>query len=650
MPAMRNALICLAVLTASLPAAAQERCALSLFHFNLQYCAGGLDGMAEDLGLDSGDYDWSEEAIEDAIIVESFVPLLDLLELHEDWTLTLEMQGYMVEVMAERHPDVLAQLHTLAHGGQAELVSFHYSDQLFLAHAAEDMERSVALTKAVFAEHDLPLSGAVFTQEGQFGEGMLPMMADHGYSVMLLPKNLFKVQHTDMQSEAFFDGGDVDVLVTSRGFEHAESGSGVTWTFCDDGELLATNDMPPYAGPLFVHNEASVAEYEAELEDRVADGYRISGIVECVEGLRAEGMEPPALPPVLDGAWQPEDTDNLGLWMGGAGIFGGDEGTEQDNVVLTTGTTSHLVLHAVQALADTHGQPEALDEAWRELLLGQVSDSTGWNPYRTETEYSVIHLATATELATAVAADLLELAPEQTVWLDGDGQVIDAPGEGTACAADFPIELATDGFGRTVDQTCTDDPVTGLPRLQICFGAAEATDAPEVVAAWDGEAYRLVPALTDAVVEVDADDITLEAIGLPGSLGVVGLTPDRWLVLDHQTVHLAARFDRGLGQVRIVDETLRVDQEACWRFHAANTAAEAVAAGQFLNTAGPIELTAAEAVGDDDDGAAPGDDDDSAGPGDDEGGCGCRAAGPQRAGVVTLALLTGLAWVRGRWR
>jgi hypothetical protein len=131
---------------------------------------------------------------------------------------------------------------------------------------------------------------------------------------------------------------------------------------------------------------------------------------------------------------------------------------------------------------------------------------------------------------------------------------------------------------------------------------------------------------------------------------VVGLTPDRWLVLDHQTVHLAARFDRGLGQVRIVDETLRVDQEACWRFHAANTAAEAVAAGQFLNTAGPIELTAAEAVGDDDDGAAPGDDDDSAGPGDDEGGCGCRAAGPQRAGVVTLALLTGLAWVRGRWR
>ncbi len=651
MPAMRNVLICLAVLTASLPAHAQERCALSLFHFNLQYCAGGLDGMAEDLGLDSGDYDWSEEAIEDAIIVESFVPLLDLLELHDDWTLTLEMQGYMVEVLAQRHPGVLAQLHTLAHGGQAELVSFHYSDQLFLAHATEDQERSLALTKAVFADHDLPLSGAVFTQEGQFGEGMLPMMADHGYSVMLLPKNLFKVQHTDMQSEAFFDGGDVDVLVTSRSFEHAESGSGVTWTFCDDGELLATNDMPPYAGPLFAHNPASVAEYETELEDRVADGYRISGIVECVQGLRAEGIEPPPLPPVLDGAWQPEDTDNLGLWMGGAGIFGGDEGTEQDNVVLTTGTTSHLVLHAAQALADAHGQPDALDQAWRELLLGQVSDSTGWNPYRTETEYSLTHLATATDLATAVAADLLDLEPGQTIWLDGAGQVIDAPGDGAACTTDFPIPLAADGFGRTVDQTCTNDPVTSLPCLEICFAAAEATDPPEVVATWDGAAYRLVPALTDAVDEVDADDITIDTFGLPASLGVVGLTPDSWLVLDHQTIHLAARFDRPQGHVRFVDETLRVDQDACWRFHAASTAEEAVAAGQLLNAAGPIALTAAEAVGDDDDSAGEArDDDDSAGTADDEGGCGCRAAGPRKAGVAALALLTGLAWIRRRRR
>ena len=239
------------------------------------------------------------------------------------------------------------------------------------------------------ALNDLPLSGAVFTQEGQFGEGMLPMMADNGYSVMLLPKNLFKVQHTDMQAEAFFDGG--------------------------------------------------------------------------------------------------------------------DEGTEQDNVVLTAGTTSHMVLHALQALADAHGQPAALDEAWRELLLGQVSDSTGWNPYRTETEYALSHLGTAAELATA----------------------------------------------------------------------------------WDGEAYRIVPALTEVVAEVDADDVTVEEFGLPASLGVVGLTPDSWLVLDHQAVHLAARLDRGLGQVRFVDETLRVDQEACWRFHAASTAAEAVAAGQLLNAAGP---------------------------------------------------------------
>jgi len=77
-------------------ASAQERCTMALLHYNLQYCAGGLEGMADDLGIDSGDYDWSEQAIEDQTIVESLVPVLDLLEAHPDWTMTLEMQGYML--------------------------------------------------------------------------------------------------------------------------------------------------------------------------------------------------------------------------------------------------------------------------------------------------------------------------------------------------------------------------------------------------------------------------------------------------------------------------------------------------------------------------------------------------------------------------
>ena len=55
---------------------------------------------------------------------------------------------------------------------QVEVVSFHYSDQLFLANAVEDWSRSADLTRATFAKWGVPLGKAVFCQEGQAGMGM----------------------------------------------------------------------------------------------------------------------------------------------------------------------------------------------------------------------------------------------------------------------------------------------------------------------------------------------------------------------------------------------------------------------------------------------------------------------------------------------
>jgi hypothetical protein len=137
---------------------------VALLHFNLQYVAGGLEGVFEDWPCD-------EQSIEDQIIVESLEPVLDAMLEHEDWAIDLELQGYMVEVMADRHPSVLDKLRTLAHGGQVELVSWHYSAQLWTAYPWPDQQRSIERTQAVFAQHDLPLSGVVFSQEGQFGQG-----------------------------------------------------------------------------------------------------------------------------------------------------------------------------------------------------------------------------------------------------------------------------------------------------------------------------------------------------------------------------------------------------------------------------------------------------------------------------------------------
>jgi len=81
--------------------------------------------------------------------------------------------------MAERHPGVLSKLRQLVDAGQAELVSFHWSDQLFLAYPRRDLEVSHALMAEVWERTGLSPSGTVFCQEGQFGEGLAPFGAEH---------------------------------------------------------------------------------------------------------------------------------------------------------------------------------------------------------------------------------------------------------------------------------------------------------------------------------------------------------------------------------------------------------------------------------------------------------------------------------------
>ena len=142
--------------------------ALALFHFNIQYVAGGLIGLFnEPLQPWMTGWEVSAEDLEDQIVTESFEPILDLYLSHPGWGVDIELQGYFIEVLAERHPQVLEKLRTLVLSGQGELVSFHYSDQLFIAYSREDLERSQAVNRDVFERYDIPLSGTVFCQEGQ---------------------------------------------------------------------------------------------------------------------------------------------------------------------------------------------------------------------------------------------------------------------------------------------------------------------------------------------------------------------------------------------------------------------------------------------------------------------------------------------------
>src|SRR5262249_8477603 len=161
-------------LAAATPAAAApEKYAMAIFHFNVQYVAGGLRGFFVE---PDPTLDLSADEVENRIVTQSFEPVLDMLIAHPSWAVDIELQGYMLAVMAARHTTVLDKLRTLAKSSQVEVVSFHYSDQLFLAHAPEDWERSAELNETTFQKHDIPRSDVIFCQEGQAGLAMAGVM------------------------------------------------------------------------------------------------------------------------------------------------------------------------------------------------------------------------------------------------------------------------------------------------------------------------------------------------------------------------------------------------------------------------------------------------------------------------------------------
>jgi uncharacterized protein (DUF2249 family) len=158
-----------------------------------------------------------------------------MLERHPTWSMDIELQAYMIEVLAERHSDVLDRLRALAESGQVELVSFHYSDQLWTAYPARDQAFSLDETRRVFSEHDLPLSRVVFSQEGQMGPGALLRMGEWGYDIAILPHNLAEHIAGAEPTHALWDAGGVTVIMGGTG-EATEAWS-MGWHFMDDGEL-----------------------------------------------------------------------------------------------------------------------------------------------------------------------------------------------------------------------------------------------------------------------------------------------------------------------------------------------------------------------------------------------------------------------------
>jgi hypothetical protein len=559
------------------PAAEAEpqRFALSMFHFNIQYVAGGLQGF---LLIDNPITEKTAEQVEDAIVVESFEPVLDLYLAHPTWGADIEMQGYLLDVLAARHPGVLDKLRTLASSGQIEVVSFHYADQLFLAYPKEDWKRSQALDDATFAKYQIPRGKAVFCQEGQAGPGMAEAMAGAGYETLVFPKNLFSYQHGDGAPAPLYTWGKGN-MITYQGVSTADVDT--QWYFVDDGELFATGDLDPYLIEKFKKNPKKIAERESQITDLESKGYAVTTVSKYIAALKGK-VTPVDPPPLLDGTWQPNSTDGIHRWLGGGGLWTKDE---RDNDVRSLGAMAHRELLAAETIARAAGLDvqEEIDGGFRLLFLGEVSDGTGINPFRGEIEYAIGHFTEALRIARDVEERAREALGAATVSIDTASDKVEKdPAKPAApVTVEAPMMVAVTAGDRATKTTWKQH-ADGHYQVTVHF---DVGDERSFTVTFPGTMGDIVytPGLLETPVHVPRDAFVFDHFELALSDGLIGLGGGKFVVKDQASVHISATVVPGSGDVVFHDDTGPGGEVIDWTFHVVDDEAKAAALARSLN-------------------------------------------------------------------
>ncbi|MBD3185427.1 hypothetical protein GF325_01255, partial [Candidatus Bathyarchaeota archaeon] len=216
---------------------------LSIYHFNLQYNAG------------------NEESYH-VLITKSFVPFLDFYMAHPDFKASLEFQGHAISFMARYYPDELEKLVTLVmERNQVELISVHYSDQVYLAYPKRDLQESIRINDKTLSRYGLKRGPSWFAQENFFGPGVVDLMKKNGYKVALLNRHYLRHYQGDIDPAPYWERDGIHFLSSYSFNLKSDSGSGVNskyegapqlyFDYWGDGELAFTrgNNYFPFHGP-----------------------------------------------------------------------------------------------------------------------------------------------------------------------------------------------------------------------------------------------------------------------------------------------------------------------------------------------------------------------------------------------------------------
>ncbi|MFX0102659.1 MAG: hypothetical protein ACFFCS_24040, partial [Candidatus Hodarchaeota archaeon] len=384
---------------------------LSIYHFNLQYNAGN-------------------EKSYHVLIEKSFVPFLDFYLDNPKFKASCEIQGHAIAFMARFYPEELEKLVELVmEREQIELVSVHYSDQVYLAYPRRDMEESIKVNDETLARYGLKRGGTWFAQENFFGPGAIPIMKRHGYKVALLNRhylrhyqgdNLPRVPYYERNGIFFLIGGGFSARDKERADGEYKNIPELVFDYWGDGELAFTqgNVYFPFHGP----SEKKRLKRLYLYTKRHRDGYVTEYCTKYVDLLQEMGVKPEPLPLVLDGSWNFPSYGGTYLWMGRYRLW-----WEKDGYVRVHTFETRKRLLAVEILLQQLDNIPSdiqikLRMAWRHLLLAEVSDSTGQTPVVTEVKYSI----SESNLSRKYIGEILPWVKQQLGFSNEDKILVDA--------------------------------------------------------------------------------------------------------------------------------------------------------------------------------------------------------------------------------
>jgi len=385
---------------------AQNKYAIGLFHFNLQYVAG--------------DY-----RIENRIINESLYPVLQFFEKHPRYKSDIEIQGYAIEVLAEDHPNVLKLLKKLVERKQIELVIAHYSDQFFIGYPALDLQKSIELSDEILAQNGLKRSRVFFGQEIQWTPAYASILK-RKYDLVVTssdPHNYYRGKTPPLVRVNY---GDDAILALIGAGDKQLNGLDWEWAFLDDGEVFNTTD---YRSDFY-----RVPEQEKKHIDKFKklekDGYQFVTMSELAEKIKnSPDYQIPDYPFVPEGTWNMSVCGPF-MWMGKQ-----RSGVETDGITRAASyklrgillMTGKLIQYASSLGMDVSQLNELLKQAWKHLLLSEVSDSSGWTPLLVEVQYTDNEVADAYNLIDKILGQLNGVLPKEQQLLVNTQTVSVAP-------------------------------------------------------------------------------------------------------------------------------------------------------------------------------------------------------------------------------